>query len=281
MSVELKSLDLEAVKVLTFWIKEREAIRERRALGLLPPWTDDSILANYRFCNVRREDDKVTQWISRHWRTPYRNSRNLTAALVLARMLNNPDTLEAIEFPVNWDTFQISYNIKARRAIGYKILNPAYLITTCGVKMDKVDYIVNVADSVWESRMQPVIGDTLEYFHSKLMMIKGLGNFLAAQVVADLKHTPSNPLIAALDFMSWAAPGPGSLKGLRYVLGGLDVSERSFLPLATAVYLRIKDDLDMPPLEMQDFQNCLCEFSKYWKTHKGYGKPKQRYSPNR
>ena len=45
----------------------------------------------------------------------------------------------------------------------------------------------------------------------------GLGPFLAAQIVADLKHVA--PLDAATDWWTLARPGPGSERGLNRVRG--------------------------------------------------------------
>ena len=57
---------VESVKELSvkerfyYFIKEREQIRLARQVGLPAPWTDDEILTNYRFCNIRRMDDIVS-----------------------------------------------------------------------------------------------------------------------------------------------------------------------------------------------------------------------------
>ena len=272
----------ERVELLAHWIRERRAIRLRRLNGDVPPWTADPILRDYRFCNVEREHDAVTMWISENWREPLHAHPNLTAAMVLARLLNNPTTLAAIGTPFAWDDDRIRTLIKCRRADGKKILNPAYLVTTCGVSMDKVDYIVDIASTVQHSKISPLDGEQLSSFHLRLMGFKGLGNFLAGQVIADLKNTTDNPLQKAADYWSWAAVGPGSIKGLRAVLGRPDVSERHFLPLATKLYADTQEIYGEPlNLHMQDFQNCLCEFSKYWRAHSGEGVPKQRYYASR
>lgn len=52
------TIDIE--RPLSF-AQEREAIRLRRAAGEGAPWTRDPIMADWSFCNVRREDDRVTQ----------------------------------------------------------------------------------------------------------------------------------------------------------------------------------------------------------------------------
>ena len=43
------------------WITERHRIYLKKAAGEAPPWTRDGIMQTYRFCNVFRELDIVTQ----------------------------------------------------------------------------------------------------------------------------------------------------------------------------------------------------------------------------
>jgi hypothetical protein len=43
---------------------ERQAIFERRLCGAPAPWTEDSILRDYRFCNVFRAADRVASALS-------------------------------------------------------------------------------------------------------------------------------------------------------------------------------------------------------------------------
>lgn len=69
-------LNLELIK---YFIKEREAIR-------LGGTSNDSILTNSRFCNIHREDDKVSKWI-------FTNCNNIKEVLI-ARLINRIDLLE-------------------------------------------------------------------------------------------------------------------------------------------------------------------------------------------
>lgn len=83
--------------ILMHWVREREAIRVRKEVDRLPfPWTDDPILRTYRFCCVRREDDRVTVWIRKNIREPFAGSKHLWLMLCIARMINWPDTLEVL-----------------------------------------------------------------------------------------------------------------------------------------------------------------------------------------
>ena len=72
---------------LLYFIGERESIRIRRANGE-PPWTDDQIFRENRFCNVRREDDRVTRWIAENRRTPHADDPDLWFAMAIARFVN-------------------------------------------------------------------------------------------------------------------------------------------------------------------------------------------------
>ena len=55
--------------MLLHWIREREAIRLKRAAGLPQHWTDDQILRACFFTNVRREHDRTTMWVANNWRS--------------------------------------------------------------------------------------------------------------------------------------------------------------------------------------------------------------------
>ena len=84
------------------FIRVREAIRLRRAAGAPPPWTDNQILREWSFCNVRREEDRVTRWIAERWRNPHADDPDLWFAMAVARFVNWPDALAEIGYPVPW-----------------------------------------------------------------------------------------------------------------------------------------------------------------------------------
>lgn len=51
-------------------IVARHAIYKARGAEQQPPWTKDPILRQYKFCNIYRELDRGTRWISANWRRP-------------------------------------------------------------------------------------------------------------------------------------------------------------------------------------------------------------------
>lgn len=273
------------------FIVRREEVRIHKEAGEDWPWTGDEILREYRFCNVRREDDAVTRWIAQYWREPLAAHPDLWWLMCVARLFNDVETLSEIRSQAGKGaTLKASFPhsmrvaVRARRTRGDRVFNPAYMITTAGRKQDKIDYILELLESLWEQRerLRPQPGDTLNSYHMLLGQFQGLGSFLTAQVVADLKYV--EPLRSASDWHTFAASGPGSRRGMNRILGRpVNASwqeddwrqKLNKLQVATAVHLR-RAGIE---LHAQDLQHNLCEYDKWMRAKLGEGTPKQRYRP--
>ena len=123
-----------------FWITERERIRIRRASGEPPLWTEDKILQEYSFCNVRREDDRGTRWIADNWRAPHADDPDLWFAIVVARFVNLPGTLADLGYPVPWDPQHFRAVLNARKERGETCFGPAYNISNNGSNASKAEH---------------------------------------------------------------------------------------------------------------------------------------------
>jgi alpha-glutamyl/putrescinyl thymine pyrophosphorylase clade 1 len=55
------TLSPEALDRFLYYVRERQAIYERRAAGAPSPWTDDDILRRTKFCCVLRDDDRTSR----------------------------------------------------------------------------------------------------------------------------------------------------------------------------------------------------------------------------
>ena len=266
---------------LANWINERERIRIAKENGWPKPWTHDRILQQYKFCNVHREDDTVTRWINENWRMPYANHPNLWFAMCLARQINWPGTLEEIGFPEVWHPERVIQQMLNREKRGEKVWTGAYMIrgnVQAGGK--KPVWVIGNMDDLYRSGDEPRPGDTLESYHARLVEHPGWGSFLAAQAVADLKHT--RWLSHALDWHRWAAWGPGSNRGLNRYFGH-DLThlyrQDAFLVALNIVRAETQPLLleHVGPMCMQDWQNCMCEFDKYERARLGEGRPRSTY----
>ena len=285
----------EMQKLFVYWIKERESIRLKKERGEPKPWSDDPIFQAYRFCNVEREKDTVSIWIKEHWIDPYRDHPNLWFAMIVARLFNWPPTLAVIDFPSNnFLTLKSTWRNQLKQLrddLGAKVFTGAYLVSTNGVSMDKIDYILDrVLTPIWEKGRTPYTisfmgegrgwekdQESLEDYWTLLRQFDGLGSFMAGQVVADLKYSPL--LENAPDWLTWAPLGPGSIRGLnRYHGRPVDKALRQDQGL-----LEIREQQGLIESQLgwllpaHNIQNCNCEFDKYLRVKNGEGRPRSTY----
>ena len=256
-----------------------------------PPWTTDPILQKYRFCNIFREDDRVTQWFRENVRDRYRDRGCVVAATIIFRWFNRIETgqvLRAHGLLTKW-------NPKIAKDV-LKDLHPlvtgAYMIKT-PAKMKKLEGLCWCIDNVWSQRhyLEEVIthASTLRGAHTELLRFPYLGPFMAYEIVTDLRHTAL--LEDAKDINSWASAGPGAARGLGRILTGdvgqfnysskpdREIMERSMGNLLVRSRHERFWPKRWPRWEMREVEHTLCEFDKYERARLGQGAPKQRFTP--
>jgi hypothetical protein len=267
------------------FVREREEIRLRKGDGFPRPWTEDPILATGYFCNVRRNDDRVTRWLREHWFEPNQRSEDLWFLSAVARNVNLPATLSQVSLPLPWDAERFISEMSAAAERSSPIYNNAYMIRAGATNgASKASYLANrMFTPLWEQReaLRPRWGDSLAEFHHRLSAQHGFGSFLAQQVVADVMYY--EPLVDAPDWYSFCAEGPGSVQGMNAILGRPlrqkfvgDEFKLEVGKLQEIVNTRLGF---RPALHRQDVTNTLCEFVKYYKAKRGITHPKRRYTP--
>lgn len=281
------------------FMKERHQIYlNSKVLGFKKPWTRDPILQQYRFCNVYRELDTVTQWIDRNIRRPYADHPNLWFMLCIARRINWPDTLSELMLTKGWPhrlyhPEALMNALDHRTAMGRQVYTGAYMITAetgaehIGQTKSRTTAYSNLG-RLWDQRkeVEPLLHDTLEGAY-KAILGRGFawGPFMTYEVVTDLRHT--RYLQYASDKMRWANAGPGALRGLNRVWN-LDpktpMKEEDALKKMQTLLMWFqnkwpKGDVNphWPRLEMREIEHSLCEFDKYERVRLGQGRPRSMY----
>ena len=279
LTLEVNGSNYTRPELLAYWISERERVRGRKERGDARPWSDDPVFQWTYFCNVHREDDRVTKWIRENY-TPSIFGEYYEVAIVAARIFNWPPTLEHIKFElVPSPHMNLWQKLTDLKETGVKVWGGAYLITTHGRKMAKIDYCVELLQNVINITPVHMGEPTCEGYFRAFKRIDGLGSFLSAQIVADLKNTVGHPLQGAPDWMYFSAPGPGSLRGLSW-FHHKHITNSMYEDAIIEAKSVIENRLNGTGFEMcmQDFQNCLCEFDKYCRVSYGTGKSKRGYA---
>lgn len=273
---------------LFYWVRAREDARVLKDGGAQPPFSADSILATYRFCNVRREDDRVTIWIRESIREKFADHPFLWLMLCIARQINWPETLEDLIFngawpgPERFPIEDVTLVLNRRKNRGDKVYTGAYMISAPAEKgADKQKYVAEtVIGDLW-TRRRSFRATTLQRAHEWIMRSNGWGPFMAYQAVVDMRFTEL--LRGAEDAQTWAAAGPGTVRGLNRVHGrevDANLPQERALSEMRAIYKIIQAETSVA-MDFSDVPNVLCETDKYLRVKLGQGRPRAKYVPGR
>lgn len=288
---EFTLIDKE-VKLYFATARERYRVMLRRAKGQEPPWSNDRVFNDWYFCNVFREDDKVTKWIKRHVREPNRNEPDVLWMMTACRFFNRIPTLEklhqadAFNLNIGWNRDHIEMILEDEKPLtgaAYRVCTPA--------GMDKLRGCLKLIDNAFEANnyiinlITPGITTQQEVWKI-LLKQNGLGPFMAYEVVTDLKYTYL--LENAPDTMIWANPGPGACLGLSRLVGekvsygsashraGAIQCMQELLAMAQPLFGNVWS-VDWPSWDMRTVEHWLCEHSKWCRVNFDGKRMKRKY----
>ena len=261
------------------WILEREKAREAKILG--EPYTGDPIIEKFRFCNVNREHDNVTEWIAQNVRPALAKKplAEVIYQLYICRVFNEPECLEDI---VPLVTHKTALNrLQHRRKAGLKLLRGAYLVVPHGQSVDVEVYYMNLAAKV--RKLEYGKPTTLKEVADVMLKLDGLGEFMVNQVCTDLRYQPGHDTWA--DWKTFVLAGPGTRRGLaRYLTppGATTprnpkgrISQRKgpcesvLIEIRADLVGRLPDRIAHHLQDINNLSNCFCEFDKYERARDG------------
>jgi len=278
---------------ILYWVAEREQIRQLKGVGVPAPWTQDPILQKYRFCNVRRRDDRMSQWLINNIYNYVGPEDDLWFVSTVARYINWPPTLIALlvegalpALAQDFDPHLFVEVLDKLKESGVKLYGSAYMTYPAREKgsnkaetiayrflLPLVEGRVKIREVVASNRVDNVVNEISRYF--------GWSTFMAGQVAADLTYYPME-LGEAEDLYDYAPMGPGSQRGLNRLLDrSLNAKwyQTGFNEELKKVWVEITSQLDLDEFTLHDAQNCMCEMDKYWRVIAGEGSPRSIYTP--
>ena len=265
----------------TFWrfAAERQAVFFRKLEGEPPPWTEDPVIARYKFTNAYRASDRVSQFLIRH--VLYEGDpapEEVFFRTILFKLFNKIETWELLTAELGAVTFEdFSYDrydqiLTLAMAAKTTIYSAAYIMpsgrSSFGHRGKHRNHL-RLLEMLMRDRVAYRIADasTMKEAFEIMRSYPTIGDFLAYQYVTDLNYSE----LCDFSEMEFVVAGPGAKDGLRKCfsdLGGL--TETDMIRLVTE---RQKIEFEQRelefrslwgrPLQLIDCQNLFCEVSKY------------------
>lgn len=286
----------------TYWrfAVRRQEIFHRRVRGEPSPWTTDPVLSSHRFTNPYRAADRVSQYLIRH--VAYSGDQTpdeVVFRVVLFKLFNRITTWELLSDAFGavtareFDVDRYDRELSASFDSGQRLYSAAYIMPAASREPTRkhrthLELVRTMLDGSLPQRL--AAAQSMAEAFNELMSYRGIGAFLAYQLVTDLNYTS----VLGFSEMDFVMAGPGARSGLRKCFsdpGDYDdedlvryVAERQAEEFA-ARGLDF-EDLWGRPLQLIDCQNLFCEVDKYARVAhpevEGIGQRtriKQRFKP--
>jgi hypothetical protein len=282
---------------------ERQAVFERRAAGLPRPWTDDEILKTFKFCNVFRAADRVSQYLigSVIYDGHATDDCDILFRIVAFRIFSNIDTWEGLRARLGrqplvedlWSGAFLAALESVKTEMGGLYTGAFILCATnaFGHTQKHLNHVALLQLMFRDHALPRAINDApdLGNVFTALKSYPLMGDFMAYQVAIDINYSELTPFSES----SFVQPGPGALRGVKKVFtstGGLtpgdaimwmvDNQDEEFARLGLPF-----NGLFGRPLQAIDCQGLFCEVDKYCREavpelKSARSRIKQRFSPD-
>ncbi len=267
-----------------YFLQERMDIFWKRYENKNYPFSNDFIFINYKFTNVYRSTDRVSQYLIRNViyneRNSWLNEEDILLRILLFKIFNKIETWEYLEEKFGMITFRNFNPDKISKCLSERILkqpifNSAYMMTGThheysqfGSKHEKWLNMLN-NEFIRNKKLKKVIkAKSLEEIYNILRSCAFLGDFLSYQYTIDMNY--SN--IIDFDENSFVKAGIGSIRGIkkcfsdlqgytyedaiRYTLDNLNIYQEKY------GFNKFRNLFGREP-KLIDLQNCFCETDKY------------------
>ena len=284
-------INIEAQNDFWHFVNERHNVYLNKEAGKPKPWTQDSILQQWKFCNVFRKLDKQSQWLINNIIEPHKDldPATLLFNIFVFRSFNWYPTYEYLSVAMNngewfeeWDNPKVQDLLRTAVGLNNQLISSAYMIRGLEGK-PKWESIPDTLNQIYKDKdelIQVVTSSNELQKAYDFIIFKnywGWGPFTTYQIMLDLTYTPilNNPS----DLNSWCTFGPGAERGLREIWPDIPLTSEWMLEAAKTLLIdQVKyREPQVPELNLQDIEFCLCELSKYRRIKAG-GKGKERYN---
>ena len=264
-----------------YFASERHAMFERRVAGGPPPWTTDPILAGYKFCNVYRAADRVSQYMIRDvcYHDDDCTPQDRIFQIVAFRTFSRIGTWQAVRDhlgrqPTLDDLADGGFTAALDHAVTVNggLYTAAFILCATdayGIRRKHLNHVELWRDMFLAGSLADRILDatSLREVYDLLHGYPLMGNFMSYQTAVDLNYS------ALLDFdeNEFTKAGPGALRGIRKCF--VDLGDHSPTDVINWMVEHQADEFERlghpfrglfgRPLHAIDCQGLFCETDKY------------------
>ena len=247
--------------------------------GGSPPYSDDPILATYKFCNAYRASDRVSQFLIKQVIYGFStNPVDVLFRILFFRLFNKIETWQALEAKfgdVTLDNFDPVLYAQALQDIKRQngaIYGNAFIL--CANKVFGYDQKhcnhLALLDKIFVQEdlgNQLLAADSLKHLFELLRSLPLLGDFMAYQIAIDFNYSD----LFNFSENDFTIAGPGAVRGINKCFadtGGAAYEDIIMYMVENQdkEFERLGLDfrrLDQRPLQAIDCQGLFCETDKY------------------
>lgn len=258
---------------------ERQEIFFKKLNNSIFPWTNDSVLNQFKFTNVYRATDRVSQYLIKNViYTGEQDPVEVLFRILLFKLFNKIETWEILEKQAgtisykNYDYDLFNRILSDAKNKGVSIYSGAYIMASAssayGYSLKHQNHLKLIEEIINSGLAQRIDKlKNLESLFNHLLKYPSIGPFLAYQYAIDINY--SN--IVNFSEMEFVKAGPGAKDGIRKCFSDPgDYSEEDIIKLMAERQWEEFERLNLPfktlwgrDLQLIDCQNLFCEVDKY------------------
>ncbi len=260
---------------------ERQATFERRVAGTPFPWTGDPILQEYKFCNVYRAADRVSQYMIRDvcYHDEACSPEDRIFQIVAFRIFSKIDTWSTVrDFLGHYPTLGDLMDEGFRKALDHAkqrnggLYTGAFILCATNAYGQPAKHL-NHVELFRHMFLQDALGErilaasSLHQVYELLHRYPLMGDFMSYQIAIDLNYSD----LINFSENEFTKAGPGALRGIGKVFESLgDYGPTDIIHWMVDHQETAFESLGLPfnglwgrPLHAIDCQGLFCETDKY------------------